>query len=168
MSILYYLFNETNDFRHEFTHSSQYFWGFNIQRCHILPEFIFHFLREFFEVDFIVVGSLDDFVINVSDVDLHDDIVAEVVSHDFAERVKTDIGAGMSHVGEVIHSRTTHVPLDCLVFQRNECSLKVILQGLPVGFLIGGCSSPTIQSGVVHYVIQASSKSFLYSPSYIY
>jgi hypothetical protein len=50
------------------------------------------------EINFVLVASIDDFVVNVRDVHAESHIVLKVVSHDPPDDIKANVSFGVSHM----------------------------------------------------------------------
>jgi hypothetical protein len=80
-SIIDDLLNESNNFGNVFTNSSNNSWQPNIQLFHILKKLSLLFSAKISKINFILVGSHYNFVIDISDIHAEFDIVAKVISH---------------------------------------------------------------------------------------
>mmetsp|Transcript_99544 Transcript_99544/g.281681 ORF Transcript_99544/g.281681 Transcript_99544/m.281681 type:complete len:528 (+) Transcript_99544:947-2530(+) len=80
------------------------------------------FLAEIVE-QLVLPGSHDDLVVDVRDVDLVAQFVAEEVPHDPPDDVEGQVRARVAHVRDVVHGRPAHVPSDLLPLERDELLL---------------------------------------------
>ena len=107
--IINYYFDVFNNFRNVLTDSRHDIRQINIQLIHVVKEVVFSKLRKLSKFLIGFSASQDDFIINVCDVHLNNDIVLEVLGEEFADGVRHDIAPSVTHVAMGVNRRPAHV-----------------------------------------------------------
>ena len=66
------------------------------------------------KVNFILIASHDDFIIDIRDVHAEPHIILKVVSHYSSNNIKANVGFGVSHMGVIVYCWPAHVPINDL------------------------------------------------------
>mmetsp|Transcript_81846 Transcript_81846/g.265117 ORF Transcript_81846/g.265117 Transcript_81846/m.265117 type:complete len:402 (-) Transcript_81846:249-1454(-) len=95
-------------------------FGSNLQLCKV---HLGSLLSEVIE-KLVLPRSQDDLVVDVCNVNMVLDIVAEVIRHNSAQDIEGQVRTGMAHVCDIVNSRAASVPHHLLAIQRSEGFLR--------------------------------------------
>lgn len=114
ITIFYDLCDEVNDLWHILGNPGDDVWKSDVQSFTVIQEFCFEITTKIIKLDFPLVGTINDFVINVCDVHAEVDVVSEVICHKSSQDIGADICSSMTKMGVIIHRWTTHIPIDLI------------------------------------------------------
>jgi hypothetical protein len=112
--ILYDLSDEINDLWHILRNSGDDVWKSDVQSFTVIQKFCLKMTTKILELDFPIVGTIDDLIVNVCDVHAQVDVVSEIVCHESSEDIGADVCLSMAKMGVVVHRGATHIPVDLI------------------------------------------------------